>query len=63
MVTFGIKHNGKKATQSKPYLKVENQIVPAVELNESFKLVSIGKKFNYRMETDEIEKRARAETN
>ena len=31
--TFGVKHNGKKATQFKPYLKINNQMIPAVEIN------------------------------
>ena len=32
--TFGIKHNGKKATQFKPFLKVNNQTIPAVSTYE-----------------------------
>ncbi|CAB4019443.1 Hypothetical predicted protein, partial [Paramuricea clavata] len=51
--TFGIKHNGKKATPFKPYLKVNNQMIPQVEINESFQY--LGKQFNYKMDTVVIE--------
>ena len=50
---FGIKHNGKKATQFKPYLKLNNQILPSVEINGTFQY--LGEQFSYKMETDEIE--------
>ena len=44
---------GKKATQFKPYLKLNNQILPSVEINGTFQY--LGKQFSYKMETDEIE--------
>ena len=50
---FGIKHNGKKATQFKPCLKLNNQVLPSVEINGTFQY--LGKQFSYKMETDEIE--------
>ena len=38
---FGIKKNGKSSSQFRPYLKVNNEMIPAVTLNDSF--VYLGK--------------------
>ena len=51
--TFGIKHNGKKAVQFQPFLKIKNQMIPPVEINASF--TYLGKDFNFKMETVKIE--------
>ena len=44
---FGIKRNGKQSSQFKPYLKVNNEIIPAVKLNDSF--VYLGKEFSFEL--------------
>ena len=50
--TFGIKHNGRRSTQYKPYLKDNNEMIPPVEIDGSFRY--LGKMFSYTMGTDEI---------
>ena len=40
---FGIKKNGKQSTQFRPYLEVNNKMIPADKLNDSF--VYLGKEF------------------
>ena len=51
--TFGIKKSGSKSTQFKPYLKISNKMIPAVEMGEAF--TYLGKQFNFKMETSLIE--------
>ena len=41
--TFGIKKNGNSSTQFKPYLKVNNEVIPPVKLKEIF--TYLGKHF------------------
>ena len=50
---FGIKHNGKKAMQFKPYLKINNQVTPGVDINGTYDY--LGKQFSYKIEMDRIE--------
>ena len=50
--TFGIKKNGKAAAQFKPYLKVNNEVIPPVEIDDSF--VYLGKSFSYSMSCEKI---------
>ena len=40
---FSIKKNGKQSTQFRPYLKLNNEMIPVVKLNDS--VVYIEKKF------------------
>ena len=42
-IFFGVKKNGKQSTQFRPYLKVNNAMVPTDKLNDSF--VYLGKEF------------------
>ena len=44
---FGIKKNRKQSSQFKLYLKVNDEIIPAVKLNDSF--VYLGKEFSFDM--------------
>ena len=52
--TFGIRKTTTMACQYKPLLLVNNQIIPPVELEESFKY--LGKEFNFKMSTEHKEK-------
>ena len=52
--TFGIRKTATMACQYKPLLLVNNQRIPPVELDESFKY--LGKEFNYKMSTQHKEK-------
>lgn len=57
--TFDIKKDGSKATQYRPYLRVNNyQMIPPVELGESFK--HLGKHFNYKMNSKPVEQELEA---
>ena len=49
---FGIKKNGKQSSQLKPYLKVNNEMIPAVKLNDSF--VYVGKEFSFDMSHENV---------
>ena len=49
---FRIKKNGKQSSQFKPYLKVNNEIIPAVKLNDSF--VYLGKEFSFDMSNENV---------
>ena len=49
---FGIKKNGKQSSQLKPYLKVNNEMIPAVKLNDSF--VYLGKEFSFDMSNENV---------
>ena len=52
--TFGIRKMATMVCQCKPFLLVNNQRIPPVELDESFKY--LGKEFNYKMSTQHTEK-------
>ena len=47
-----MKLNGKQSSQFKPYLKVNNEMIPPVKLNDSF--VYIGKEFNFNMSNENV---------
>ena len=49
---FGINKNGKQSSQFEPYLKVNNEMVPAVKLNYSF--VYLGKEFSFNMSNENV---------
>ena len=49
---FRIKKNGNLSTQFKPYLKVNNEVIPPVKLNETF--TYLGKTFSYTMSVDKV---------
>ena len=49
---FGIKKNGKQSSQFKPYLKVNNKMIPAVKLNNSF--VYLRKEFSFDMSNENV---------
>ena len=49
---FGIKKNGKQSTQFRPYLKVNNEMIPTVKLNDSF--VYLGNEFCYNMSCENV---------
>ena len=51
-LTFGIKKNGNSSTRFKPYLKVNNEVIPPVKLNDNF--TYLGKKFSYTMSVDKV---------
>ena len=50
--TFGIKKNGNSSTQFKPNLKLNNEVIPPVKLNETF--TYLGKIFSYTMSADKV---------
>ena len=50
--TFGIKKNGNSSTQSKPYLKVNNEVIPTVKLNET--ITYLRKTFSFTMSVDKV---------
>ena len=49
---FDIKKNGKQSIQFRSYLKVNNEMIPAVKLNDSF--VYLQKKFCYNMSCESV---------
>ena len=49
---FGIKKNGNSSTQFKPYLKINNKVIPPVKLNGTF--TYFGKTFSYIMSIDKV---------
>ena len=49
---FGIKKNGKWSSQFKPYLKVNNKMIPAFKLNDSF--LYLRKEFSFDMSTENV---------
>ena len=49
---FGIKKNGKQSSQFKSYLKVNNEMIPAIKLNDSF--VYLGKEFSFGMSNENV---------
>ena len=49
---FGIKKNVKQSTQFRPYLKVNNEMIPAVKFNDSF--AYLGKEFCYNMSCENV---------
>ena len=51
--SFGIKKNGKKATQFNPYLRIGNEMVPTVSPDKAF--VYLGKEFSFSMKTNAIQ--------
>ena len=50
--TFGIKKNGNSSTQFKQYLKVNNEVIPPVKLNETF--TYFGKTFLHTMSVEKV---------
>ena len=58
---FGIKKNGKQSSQFEPYLKVDNEMIPAVKLNDSF--VYLGKEFSFDMSNENVKRRDLGNTN
>ena len=50
--TFGIKKNGNSSTQPQLYLKINNKVIPAVKLNETF--THLGKTFSYTISVDRV---------
>ena len=50
--TFGIKKNGNLSTQFKQYLKVNNEVIPPVKLNETF--TYFGKTFLHTMSVEKV---------
>ena len=52
--TLGIRKTATMSCQYKPLLLVNNQRIPPVELDESFKY--LGKEFNFKMSTEHKEK-------
>ena len=50
--TFGIKKNGNSSTQFKSNLKLNNEVIPPVKLNETF--TYLGKTFSYTMSADKV---------
>ena len=57
--TFGIKKNGNKSTQYHPYLKVNNEMIPPVKINDCF--VYLGKFFSFNMKCDNIKQELKSE--
>ena len=53
--TFGLKKNGKKACQFKPYLKINNGMIPAIDIGDNFKY--LGKEFSFDMDTTRIKEK------
>ena len=51
--TFGVRKTKTTSIQYKPYLKICNEMVPQVEINDRFKY--LGKEFSYDMTTDFVE--------
>ena len=49
---FGIIKNGKESSQFKPHLKVNNEMIPSVKLNDSF--VYLGKEFIFDMSNESV---------
>ena len=49
---FGINKNGKQSTQLRPYLTVNNEMILAVKLKDSF--VCLGKEFCYNMSCENV---------
>ena len=49
---FGIKKNGRQSSHFRPYLKVNNEMIPAVKLNDSF--VYLGKEFSFNMSNENV---------
>ena len=49
---FGIKKNCKQSSQFKPYLKVNNEMIPAIKLNDS--LVYLGKELNFNISNENV---------
>ena len=49
---FGIKKNRKQSSQFKPYLKVNDEMIPAVKLNDSF--IYLGKEFSFDMSNENM---------
>ena len=49
---FRIKKNGKQSSQFKPYLKVNNEIIPEVKLSDSF--VYLGKELSFDMSNENV---------
>ena len=50
--TFAVKKNGNSSTHSKQYLKVNNEVIPPIKLNETFRY--LGKTFSYTMSGDKV---------
>ena len=50
--TFGIKKNGQKSNQFKPYLRINGLMIPCVEMGDSFRY--LGKFFSFDMSPDKI---------
>ena len=49
---FGIIKNGKESSQFKQYLKVNNEMIPSVKLNDSF--AYLGKEFSFDMSNESV---------
>ena len=52
--TFGVKKCGTKSLQYKPYLKVSGQMIPAIEIDDSF--TYLGKMFSFEMKYKWVKK-------
>ena len=50
--TFGIKKNGQKSSQFKPYLRISGQMIPCIEMGERFRY--LGKYFSFDMSPDKV---------
>ena len=50
--TFGIKKNGSSACQFRPYIITNNEMIPPVEIGESF--IYLGKSFSFDMSTEHV---------
>ena len=48
---FWYKKKGKQSSQCKPYLKVNNEMIPAVQSNDSF--VYLGKELSFKESSDD----------
>ena len=50
--TFRIKKNGSSACHFKPYMIINNEIIPPVEIGET--LICLGKSFSFAMSTEHV---------